>query len=108
LLARAFASHREIFVEREFRSGYSGASVWLVSPGPGQAQVVVKLGPPADLKREYNAYRKLVETASPQNTARLQGEPLLADDGQLALLRYTFTGGDPRLPTRSLQTYYES
>lgn len=46
LLARAFTGNREIFVERAFRSGYSGASVWLVSPGSGQAQVVVKLGPP--------------------------------------------------------------
>lgn len=63
--------------------------------------------PPVDLQREYEAYRQFVEKASPQNTARLQGEPLLADDGHLALLCYTFAGGDPRLPTRSLQAYYE-
>jgi len=106
LLCRAFAGKEEIFVERDFRSGYSGAVVLLVSPGPGQAQIVVKLGPPTDLQREYQAYRQFVEYASPQNTARLQGEPLIDDDEQLALISYTFAGGDPRLPTHSLQTYY--
>lgn len=106
LLSRAFAGRKEIFVERDFRSGYSGAVVLLVSPGPGQAQIVVKLGPPTDLQREYRAYRQFVEYASPQNTARLQGEPLIDDDEQLALISYTFAGGDPRLPTHSLQTYY--
>ena len=106
LLGQAFADSDQVFVEHEFRSGYSGAVVLQVSPGPGQAQVVVKLGPPTDLQREYAAYRQLVEHASPQNTARLQGEPLLAGDGQLALLSYTFAGGDPRLPTHSLQAYF--
>jgi len=108
LLARAFAGQPEIFVEREFRSGYSGAVVLLVSPGAGQAQVVVKLGPPGDLRREYAAYRQFVEKSAPQNTARLQNEPIFAPDGQLALLSYTFAGGDPRLPTRSLHAYYDS
>ncbi|MCB0168875.1 MAG: phosphotransferase [Anaerolineae bacterium] len=108
LLRRAFAGSREIFVEREFRSGYSGAVVLLVSPGPGQAQMVVKLATPADLHREFTAYQKFVKRASPQNTARLQGQPLLTDDEQLALLSYTFAGGDPRWPTHSLQAYYES
>lgn len=108
LLAEALADDNTIFVEREFRSGYSGAVVLLVSPGPGQAQLVVKMGYPADLQREYAAYRQFVEKASPQNMARLQGEPLLAADGQLALLCYNCVGGDPRLPNRSLQAYYQS
>jgi CheY-like chemotaxis protein len=108
LLAQAFAGDHQVFVEREFRSGYSGVVVLLVSPGPGQAQVVVKVGSPAILQQEYVAYRDFVEPAAPQNTARLQGEPLLAEDGQLALLNYTFAGGDPRLPTHSLLAYYQS
>jgi len=106
LLERAFAGSREIFVEAEFRSGYSGATILLVSSDSGQAHLIVKLGHPAALQREYTAYRQFVESILPQNTARLQGEPLLADDGGLALLTYTFTGGDPRLPTRSLEDYY--
>ena len=108
LIALAFADSPQIFVEREFRSGYSGAVVLLASPGPGQAQVVIKLGPPGDLQREYDAYHKFVKKTAPQNTARLQREPIQSADGQLALLCYTFAGGDPRLPTRSLQAYYDS
>ena len=86
----------------------AAAGVLLVSPGSGQAQMVVKLGSATELQREYAAYRQYVKQASPQNTARLQGEPLLTDDEQLALLSYTFAGGDPRRPTNSLQAYYES
>ncbi len=108
LLQRAFAGSPSLFIEREFRSGYSGAVVLLVSPGGGQAQLVVKLGPPGDVQREYRAYHRFVAKTAPQNTARLQGEPLLSEDKPLALLRYTFAGGDPRLPTRSLQAYYDS
>jgi CheY-like chemotaxis protein len=108
LLAQAFAGKDEVFVEREFRSGYSGVVVLLVSPGPGQAQVVVKVGSPTILQQEYAAYRDFVEPASLQNTARLQGEPLVAPDGQLALINYTFAGGDPRLPTHSLRVYYQN
>lgn len=68
---------------------------------------MVKLGSPADLRREWDAYRTLVENFSPQNTARIQKEPILSDDRQRALLRYTFAGGDPRRPTCSLRTYYQ-
>lgn len=108
LLAKAFAGSRELFIERKFRSGYSSAIVLLVSPDSGQAQLVAKLGEPAELQREYRAYRQYVEHASPQNTARLQQEPRTADNGQLALLIYSFAGGDPRLPTHSLQTYFDN
>lgn len=108
LLAQAFAGRQEILVEREFRSGYSGAAVLLVSPGPAQAPMVVKIAAPADLQREYAAYHQFVKDAAPQNTAQLRGKPLLAADGQRGLIIYTFAGGDPRLPTRSLQGYYEA
>lgn len=60
LLRQAFLDSPQVFVEREFRSGYSGAVVLLVSPGQGQAQMVVKLGSPNDLQREYAAYKHLV------------------------------------------------
>jgi len=107
LLARAFAGSGEALVEREFDAGFSAARVLLVRPGGGQAQAVVKLGPPADLRREWEAYRALVKDFLPQNTAQIQREPVLADDEQCALLRYTFAGGDPRHPTTSLRDYYE-
>jgi hypothetical protein len=106
-LARAFAGSDGIFVERELHTGFSGARVLLTRPGAGLAQIVVKIGPPTDLQREWTAYRTLVADYSPQNTARIQEEPILSDDGQQALLRYTFAGGDPRHSTCSLRTYYQ-
>ncbi|MBV7333217.1 phosphotransferase [Chloroflexi bacterium TSY] len=108
LLQSAFANAESIFVEREFRSGYSGALVLLVSVDSGQAPIVVKLAHPHDLAREYVAYHRYVEKSAPQNTARLQGEPLVAEDGQLGVLLYTFAGGDPHLPTSSLEDYVRS
>ncbi|MEM7132021.1 MAG: tetratricopeptide repeat protein [Chloroflexota bacterium] len=114
LLRQAFPSLESateptiIFVEREFRSGYSGALVLLVSLDSAQAPVVVKLAHPHDLQREYDAYHQFVEKSAPQNTARLQGMPILASDKELGALLYTFAGGDPHLPTSSLQEYAES
>ena len=112
LLREAFPASESIFVEREFRSGYSGALVLLVSLDSAQAPVVVKLAHPHDLEREYNAYQQFVEKSAPQNTARLQGPPILGADAgiddQLGALLYTFAGGDPHLPTSSLQEYIES
>jgi len=108
LLGQAFAREREILVKQEFRSGYSGAVVVLVSVGAGRAPLVVKLAHPHDLQREYDAYEEYVRQVSPQNIAHLQGEPLAGPDGQLGLLQYTFAGGESHLPTTSLQTYYET
>ena len=108
LLESAVPADREILVKQEFRSGYSGAVVMLVSVGAGRAPLVVKLAHPHDLQREYEAYEEYVRQVSPQNIAHLQGEPLVSEDGQLGLLQYTFAGGESHLPTTSLQTYYES
>ncbi|MEM7132020.1 MAG: tetratricopeptide repeat protein [Chloroflexota bacterium] len=108
-LGNESASGRQtIFVEREFRSGYSGALVLLVSLNSAQAPIVVKLAHPHDLQREYNAYHEFVEKSAPQNTARLQGAPISAADGQLGALLYTFAGGDTHLPTSNLTEYIET
>ena len=95
-------------VKQEFRSGYSGAVVVLVSVGVGRAPLVVKMAHPHDLQREYEAYEEYVRQVSPQNIAHLQGEPMNAPDGQLGLLQYTFAGGESHLPTSSLQEYFEA
>ena len=76
LLIHAFPDAGSLFVEREFRSGYSGALVLLVSVDAGRAPMVVKLAHPLDLQREYDAYHEFVRERSPQNTARLRGAPL--------------------------------
>ncbi|MEM7132375.1 MAG: AAA family ATPase [Chloroflexota bacterium] len=114
LLRQAFQSSegatktQSIFVEREFRSGYSGALVLLVSLDSAQAPIVVKLAHPYDLQSEYNAYHQYVEKSAPQNTARLQGPPIIAENGQLGALLYTFAGGNTHLPTNDLKEYLES
>lgn len=107
LLTQVFIDSEEVLVERELHAGFSGTRVLLVRPGNRQAHVVVKLGSLVDLYLEWEIYRTLVEKVSPQNTARIQGEPVSSDDGQLALLCYTFVGGDPRHPTSSLRTYFQ-
>jgi len=108
LLSQAFAKEKEILVKQEFRSGYSGALVVLVSVGAGRAPLVVKLAHPHDLEREFAAYEEHVRKVSPQNIAHLQGKPLVAADGHLGLLQYTFAGGESHLPTSSLHDYYET
>ena len=107
LLRRAFAGSVEIFVEQAFRSGYSGASAYLVSRA-GQAPVVVKMAHPLELRREYAAYHEWVAETAPQNTTRLQGEMSVSEDGQLGLIAYTFAGGDPRTRTNNLAHYYQT
>ena len=108
LLHHAFADEQVILVKEEFRSGYSGAVVILVSVGAGRAPLVVKFAHPHDLQQEYNAYTEFVRQVSPQNIAHLQGEPLISEDGQLGMLQYSFAGGESHLPTNSLQAYYET
>ena len=103
-----FSDSTLIFVKREFRSGYSGSVVLLVSLGADQAPIVVKLAQPLDLEREYQAYQQFVRQISPQNIAHLRGEPLLSADGQLGLIQYTFAGGESHQAATSLKDYYET
>ena len=107
LLAQAFADTPTIFVKQEFRSGYSGALVLLISLGADRAPVVVKLGHPIDLWREYDAYEKFVRQISPQTIAHLQGEPLISSDAQLGMIQYSFAGGESNQAATSLSDYYE-
>ncbi len=106
LLRAAFPGAATLFIEREFRSGYSGALVLMVSVDSGQAPVVVKLAHPLDLQREYSAYHEFVLQRSPQNTANLRGAPIVCADGTLALQIYTFAGGSTQQPSSSLEDYY--
>ena len=76
LLNQAFPGEKVILVKEEFRSGYSGAVVILVSLGAGRAPLVIKFAHPHDLQQEYDAYVEFVRQVSPQNIAHLQGEPV--------------------------------
>ncbi len=108
LLARAFVGYELVYVRRIFVSGYSGATVLLVSAGPDQPPSVVKLAHPSELYREYHAYQQHVSRISPQDIAHVRGEPLVSDDGQLGLIQYTFVGGNDTSPAVSLHDYYTS
>ncbi|MFN2201982.1 MAG: phosphotransferase [Caldilineaceae bacterium] len=108
LLAQAFADNDIPFVRRVFVSGYSGATVLLVSAGPDQPPTVIKLAPPQELHREYQAYQQYVRNISPQDIAHVQGEPLIAEDGLLGLIQYTYVGGQANEPAISLHDYYDS
>ena len=106
LLTEAFPAAESLFVEREFRSGYSGALVLMISVDSGRAPVVVKLAHPRDLQSEFDAYHRFVRDRAPQNTARLHGAPILSADAQLGLLVYAFAGGDTQHPSSSLLDYF--
>jgi formylglycine-generating enzyme required for sulfatase activity len=108
LLAQAFSDIDVIFVKQEFRSGYSGALVLLVSLGAHRAPVVVKLAHPLDLEREYQAYQQFVRQISPQNISHLHGPPLLSADQQLGLVQYSYAGGESHQAATSLRDYYEA
>lgn len=107
LIARAFSGQELVYVRQIFVSGYSGAIVLLVSAGPNQPPSVVKLAHPKEIIREYNAYKRYASRISPQNIAHLCGEPLVAEDGQLCLIQYTFVGGSETSPAVSIGDYYE-
>ena len=106
LIIRAFAGQDLVYVRRSFVSGYSGAIVLLVSAGPNQPPSVVKLAHPSELLREYHAYQQYVSRISPQDIAHVRGEPLVAEDGQLGLIQYTFVGGNETSPAVSMYDYY--
>src|SRR5687767_4707446 len=89
LMAQAFSEDELIYVRKIFISGYSGATVLLVSAGAEQPPTVVKLAHPHELLREHQAYQKYVSRISPQDIAHVRGEPLVAEDGQLGLIQYT-------------------
>src|SRR3954469_18171137 len=65
LIARAFAGQELVYVRRIFVSGYSGATVLLVSAGPNQPPAVVKLAHPREIIREYEAYQQYASCISP-------------------------------------------
>lgn len=106
LMARAFAGQELVYVRRIFVSGYSGAIVLLVSAGTHQPPSVVKIAHPTELYREYHAYQEYVSRISPQDIAHVRGEPLVAEDGQLGLIQYTFVGGNETSPAVSIYDYY--
>ncbi|HRF47911.1 MAG TPA: phosphotransferase, partial [Anaerolineales bacterium] len=110
LLRRLFADYQSLIVEREFRSGYSGARALLALPvkadGRADAHTIVKLGPFADIAREHANYERFVKNTLPPMTARMQDAPL--QHGARAALRYTFVAEPGQKPVSLRQALRQS
>lgn len=106
LLRAVFRKYARVSVEREFRSGYSGARTLLCLPvradGRSDAYTIAKMGERNSIEREFHNYERFVKDTLPPVTARIQEPPTtLAPDGitSQSVLRYTFIGQPGHAPT---------
>jgi hypothetical protein len=106
LLRAVFRKYARVSVEREFRSGYSGARTLLCLPvradGRSDAYTIAKMGERNSIEREFHNYERFVKDTLPPVTARIQEPPAtLAPAGitSQAVLRYTFIGQPGQAPT---------
>jgi hypothetical protein len=105
LLRTLFRKYGRLSIEREFRSGYSGARTLLCLPirpdGRADAYTIAKMGERRAMQHEFENYEAFVKDTLPPVTARIQ-EPAvtLAPVGitSQAVLRYTFIGEQGRMP----------
>jgi len=121
LLRALFHRYKRITLEREFRSGYSGARTFLILPvrrdDRADAYTIAKLGERESIQREYENYERHVKDTLPPMTARIQDVPVttptqtlphrrFADGGGLgggkAAVRYTFIA-EPNVMPMSLR-----
>lgn len=116
LLRALFHAYARLNLEAEFRSGYSGARIFLVLPvrrdGRADAFTIAKLGERGAIEQEVENYETFVKNTLPPITARIQDAPVVlpaaggnrwrrepGSDHALAALRYTFIGEPGRMPT---------
>lgn len=112
LLRTLFHLYARITLEAEFRSGYSGARIFLVLPlradGRADAYTIAKLGERADVEQEFQNYETFVKHTLPPITARILDMPVTLsssrDVRKLAAVRYTFIGEAGRMPMSLRQT----
>jgi hypothetical protein len=105
LLRAVFRKYARVSVEREFRSGYSGARTFLCLPvradGRSDAYTIAKMGERNSIEREFHNYEAFVKDTLPPITARIQEPPVtLAPAGitSRSVLRYTFIGQPGQAP----------
>ena len=124
LLQALFHSYARLTLKAEFRSGYSGARIFLILPvregGRADAFTIAKLGESTDIEQEFYNYETFVKHTLPPITARILDQPItlssvtgkrfllsagpltkrfVAPADDLAALRYTFIGEAGRMPT---------
>jgi hypothetical protein len=109
LIQNTHRGYARVNLEREFKGGYSGTRVFLISPvksnGASDARGVTKIGQAEDLYRERENYETLVKRALPNTAARVDEYYSQASQ---AALNYVFMGGGTLGETPSLEEYYHS
>jgi hypothetical protein len=105
LLRTLFRKYSRVSIEREFRSGYSGARTLLCLPirpdGRADAYTIAKMGERRAIQREFENYEAFVKDTLPPVTARIQEPPVTLSPvgiSSQAVLRYTFIGEQGRMP----------
>ncbi|MBA3533623.1 MAG: hypothetical protein H0T73_17035 [Ardenticatenales bacterium] len=108
LLRALFRAYVRLTVKAEFRSGYSGARIFLALPiradGRADAHTIAKLGERSSIEQEFENYETFVKHTLPPMTARIQNAPVVVpgagwnpfqrerEQPEWAALRYTFIG----------------
>ncbi len=103
LLQTLFRRYARLVLEREFRSGYSGARTFLALPiredGRADAYTIAKISDKTSIQQEFDNFERFVKDTLPPITARIQETPqTVAGDAHNAILRYTFIGEPGKLP----------
>ena len=110
MMQALFQGYGRLLIEREFRSGYSGARTLLVLPVYADqrydAETIIKIGSKKNITREYQNYMKYVKQTLPPLTARIQKPPVTVSKSDLASIQYTFIAepGKPPLSLRQILT----
>jgi hypothetical protein len=105
LLRALFRKYNRLSIEREFRSGYSGARTLLCLPiradGRADAYTIAKIGERRAIQHEFENYEAFVKDTLPPVTARIQEPPVTLTPvgiSSQAVLRYTFIGEQGKMP----------
>ncbi len=84
LLQALFRDYSRVMVEREFRSGYSGARTLLILPirndGRADAYTIAKMGTSNAIVQEYQNFERYVKHTLPPITARIQEAPVKSQE----------------------------
>ena len=112
LLQALFNRYGRLVLLNEFLSGYSGARTFLALPlhpdGRSDAHTIVKIGPAASIRREFENYESYVKDSLPPITARIQHTPVQLRKGQKAALQYTFIAEPGRQPVSLRQALLQN
>lgn len=103
LLAQQFYDRKRVHVEKQFNTGYSGATPYIIAfPESNYNPVVAKFDHPVSLRRERAAYISTVQ-GKLDSVAPNQDKFKASDDGLSGLLVYSYIG----ITIEEVQSYGE-